>query len=237
MNVNGSPRRRRLVERYGLRTVLIGGGLLVAAIPFVLLLVLVRTSWGPLHQVDFDTADSLHRYIVGHLGQVRLWEIITTIGGPTVLRIAALIAVVVVWFRGARRSAVLIAVTMIGAALLSGITKVLVARVRPVLTDPVDRASGGSFPSGHALTSCVAMGLLLVIVLPLLSHRRWRVLLTVAAALVVVLVGFSRLILGVHYLSDVLGGWVIGLAWLLVVVGVLHRPRTPLLPSSPAIPH
>jgi membrane-associated phospholipid phosphatase len=144
-------------------------------------LVLVRTSWGPLHRIDFDTAAALHRSISGHLSQVRLWEIITTVGGPAVLRIAALIAAIVVWFRGARRSAVLIVATMAGAALLSGITKVLVDRVRPVLSDPVDQASRGSFPSGHALTSCVAMGLLLVTVLPVISQRRWRVVLMVAA--------------------------------------------------------
>jgi len=188
------------------------------AVPFGLLLVLVRTSWGPLHRIDFDTdfdtAAALHRYINGHHAQVKLWMSITTVGGPTVLRIAAFIAAVVVWFRGARRSAVLIAATMAGAALLSGITKVLVARVRPVLTDPVDHASGGSFPSGHALTSCVAMGLLLVTVSPLIAQRRWRVALTGVAVLVVVLVGFSRLILGVHYLSDVIGGWLAGVAWL-----------------------
>jgi len=115
---------------------------------------------------------------------------------------------------------------MTGAALLSGFTKVLVNRVRPVMIVPVDRAEGGSFPSGHALTSIVAMGVLVLVLLPSLS-RKWQPLLVTAAAVVVIAIGFSRLILGLHYLSDILGGWIIGAAWLCIAAGALH-PAPPL---------
>jgi membrane-associated phospholipid phosphatase len=57
-------------------------------------------------------------------------------------------------------------------------------------------------------------------------NSAWRVLLTVAAALIVVAVGFSRLILGVHYLTDVVGGWLIGALWLTVAYRVLRPTRT-----------
>jgi undecaprenyl-diphosphatase len=119
---------------------------------------------------------------------------------------------------------------MAGAAVLSGVTKTLVHRVRPIVSHPVDRAGGGSFPSGHALTSMVAFGLALVLVLPMLSGR-WRILATVTAALLVLAVGFSRLILGVHYVSDVIGGWIIGIAWLLIAVGAFHTAAA--APSEP----
>ncbi len=218
--------RPSLLRRYGRRGTLIVAGLLLAAIPAVLLVVVVRSGWAPLHRLDFHTDESLNRYIAGRPGQVRLWKAVTTIGGPTVLRIGASIAVVVLWLRGHRRTAMLVVVAMAGAALLSAFTKVLVNRVRPVMIVPVDRAEGGSFPSGHAQTSIVAMGVLVLVLLPSLS-RKWQPLLVTAAAVVVIAIGFSRLILGLHYLSDILGGWIIGAAWLCIAAGALH-PAPPL---------
>ena len=223
--------RSKVIERFGLRLVLIASGLLLAVIPLLMLLILVRSSWGPLHRLDFTVAASLNSYISDHLGQVMWWRAISTAFGPTVLRVAAAIAAVVLWLRGKRRVALLVVVTMAGAAVLSGVTKALVHRVRPIVSHPVDRAGGGSFPSGHALTSMVAFGLAFVIVLPMLSGR-WRSLATVIAALLVLAVGFSRLVLGVHYVSDVIGGWIIGVAWLFIAVGAFH---TAAAPSDPPI--
>lgn len=226
-------RGSKLIERFGLRLVLIAGGLLLTGIPLPSLLILVRSSWGPLHRLDFTIAATLNRHISGHLGEVKWWEAVSAVAGPTVLRIAAGIAAVVLWFRGRRSVAVLVVVTMTGAAVLSGVTKALVNRVRPVVSHPVDRAGGGSFPSGHALTSFVAFGLAVIIVLPVLSGF-WRTLVTATAALPVVAVGFSRVILGVHYVSDVIGGWIIGAGWLLIVVGAFHTAAA--APSNPGLP-
>ena len=228
--------RSSAIERFGLRLVLIAGGLLLAAVPLLILLILVRSSWGPLHRLDFTVAASLNVYISRHLGEVKWWQAVSIAVGPTVLRVAAGIAAVVLWFRGRRRAALLVVVTTAGAAVLSGVTKALVHRVRPIVNHPVDRAGGGSFPSGHALTSIVVLGLAVVILRPMLSGG-WRTLVTVTAALLVVGVGFSRLILGVHYVSDVIGGWIIGIAWLLIVIGAVHTaaavPPGPGLPEAP----
>jgi undecaprenyl-diphosphatase len=130
------------------------------------------------------------------------------------------------------RLAVFVVVAMAGAAVLSGVTKTAVHRARPVVKVPIEKVAGGSFPSGHALTSFVALGLLVILLGPRLPVA-WRALLTVAAALIVVAVGFSRLILGVHYLTDVLGGWLIGALWLTAIHALLRPTRTRHTSRSP----
>lgn len=214
-------RRSKLVERFGLRLLLVASGLLLAAVPLLILVVLVRSDWDPLHRLDFSTANSLNAYIAGRSRQIDLWKVVSAVLGPTVLRSAAALATVALWFRGHRRLALLVLVTMVGAAILSGGTKLLVGRVRPVVNSPVDHAAGASFPSGHSLTSIVAVGLALVMVVPVVS-RGMRPVLIATGAVLVAAVGFSRLILGDHFVSDVIGGWIIGIAWLLMVVGAFH---------------
>ncbi len=228
------PALHQPIHRFRLRTTLIAAGVLVAVVPLAELIVLITTGWAPLHTLDLNIVHSLNRYAAHHPGQVRFFKIVSIIGGPTVLRIAAFLAVVLLWIRRRRTAAILVAVAIGGAAALSGIFKVLVNRARPVVAVPLEHTDSASFPSGHALTSFVAAGVLLILLLPHRSRRR-RALLITAAALLVAAVGFSRLLLGVHYPSDVLGSWLIGTALLLILAGVFHRPpaRHPAPPTSP----
>ena len=76
-------------------------------------------------------------------------------------------------------------------------------------------AHGKSFPSGHSMSSLVAYGALLLVFLPSDPQAQRRVWLAVGAATLVLAIGFSRLALGVHYITDVLGGFVLGAAWLI----------------------
>ncbi len=91
--------------------------------------------------------------------------------------------------------------------------KVLVGRVRPVVESPVAHAPGNSFPSGHALGSMIVYGMLALVLLPGV-RRKWRPLFLGLIGLIVALIGFSRIALGVHFLSDVLAGWLLGIAWI-----------------------
>ena len=74
-------------------------------------------------------------------------------------------------------------------------------------------APGNSFPSGHSLGSIVCYGALFLVFLPAAS-RRWRTWFAIVTAALVAMIGISRTLLGVHYISDVIGGWAIGIAWL-----------------------
>ena len=106
--------------------------------------------------------------------------------------------------RRRRRLARYVAVTGLGAATLSPLLKQLVDRLRPVVATPVATAGGPSFPSGHTLAVTVWVGVVLLVLLPVVPARYRRPAVGVGTALVV-LVGLTRIALGVHFLSDVLG--------------------------------
>jgi undecaprenyl-diphosphatase len=100
-----------------------------------------------------------------------------------------------------------------GSGLIDTVVKSGVGRVRPHLPDPVASAPGYSFPSGHALGSLVCLGVIAASLAPVLPQPARRYLWSVCGFLVV-LVGVSRVELGVHYPSDVVAGWLLGAAWL-----------------------
>ena len=132
-----------------------------------------------------------------------------------------LLAVVVFLFyrRGWRLSAILLAVSTAGSILLTTILKAVFERARPELFDSGYHASFYSFPSGHATVAVGFYGMLtMILAYRLRGVARWTVVLS--GALVVLLIGFSRLYLGVHYPTDVLAGYLSALLWLVCVGGV-----------------
>jgi membrane-associated phospholipid phosphatase len=183
----------------------------VLLLGFAVLLAVVELHWGPVHRLDLRTARSLHRTAIDDPDQTRWWRWVSDVLSPTVLRVVALAVVVLLWLRGRRRTATFVAVTVVGAATLESLTKAIVGRARPVFPDPVAHAAGASFPSGHAMTSLTVFGLVVI-----LARKRRREAVGVGLVAVAA-VGFSRMALGVHYLSDVLGGWLLGTAWLLAI--------------------
>ena len=181
---------------------------------FALVLAAVQSHWYPVRRLDLRIADDLHHAELRHPAQVSWWKWVSGVLSPDVLRIAAAGAAIGLWLSRRHRVALLVVVTMAGAWLLEVTTKALVGRDRPAFAHPVAHAPGAAFPSGHAMTSIVALGLLVLLVPGL------RVVAAAVGGLAVALVGFSRLALGVHYLTDVVGGWLLGAAWLVGIDGV-----------------
>lgn len=186
---------------------------LPAAVAVGLLVLAVEDSWAPMRNLDRSIADALHTQALRHPGWVRAMADVSNVGSPTVMRVGTGLLAVVLWLRRARRLALWIAATMIGGAVISTMLKTAVGRARPAFAHPVATASGASFPSGHAFTATLGAGVVLLTVLPLLP-RRSRALAWLPAALVPLAVGYSRLALGVHWTSDVVGGWVLGIGLL-----------------------
>lgn len=229
--------RRRLDpdERYGLRLSLLAVAFLLAAVPFGWLLSQVVGD-GSLVRLDTAAARHLHGWVRRSPALVDRLEIVTFLGSPAWLWLLVTPAALWAWWRHHARLGVFLAVTALGGGVLGALVKEAVGRPRPSLVDPVATAQGQSFPSGHAMSSTVVYGALLLVFLPLVA-RRLRPAAVAGAALLVGAIGFSRLALGVHYISDVLGGHVLGLAWLAASVAAfstwrVERGAAPVEPSE-----
>ncbi|MFI7547625.1 phosphatase PAP2 family protein [Actinoplanes sp. NPDC049599] len=180
---------------------------------FGLLLLLVRLHWGPLQSLDRGVADGLNDLVAPRKPVVTVLQAVTDLGGRPVLMWLVSVAVALLLIRRRTRLAVYVIVTGVGALLLDPSLKTLVGRLRPVVEVQVAGAPGNSFPSGHALGSFVAYGALLLVFLPAVAPR-WRKAVIALVGLIIALIGFTRIALGVHFLSDVLAGWLLGAAWL-----------------------
>jgi membrane-associated phospholipid phosphatase len=176
--------------------------------------------------LDNRIADELHEHATRPLTE--FFEAVTTLGNGIVLAGVAAIAAYLLARRRYYAEAVLMVLAYGGAQVLSFSLKLAFRRDRPFFTDPLATVSTYSFPSGHATVSIAVYGALCLVLVRRLTGPA-RVVCVAAAVLLVSLIGFSRLYLGVHFLSDVLAGYSVGLAWLALCVVVLdlhHRRRS-----------
>jgi undecaprenyl-diphosphatase len=139
-------------------------------------------------------------------------------------------------------SLVTLVVAVPGGMLLNEWLKLIVHRHRPFVDGPFVDWSGYSFASGHTIGATLLYGQLLLFILPALKARHWRRLTVASAALLIALVGFSRIALGAHFLTDVLAAIVFGILWLAFCLfatkpmrrSVILTPDVPLV-SEPAL--
>ena len=219
--------RRRLdpAERYGLRLTLFAVALVLLAVPFTLLTVQVVRS-GPLLRVDDSVADAVHGWVVARPGWVvTVTKAVSDLGRPPFLTVLAGAATFYLLRRDRVRLAVFVVTTSLLGGAVNSVVKLLVDRPRPVFEGVLADAFGRSFPSGHAMQSTVVYGALLLAFLPAVPRRRRRYAIAATVAWVL-LIGATRVALGVHYLSDVLGGLTLGLAWLAGSVAAFRIWRT-----------
>lgn len=138
---------------------------------------------------------------------------ITALGGyPALILIAGLVVGALVLLRrfGA---ALFLMLSLIGGTILSSGLKQLFSRPRPDLVDHLDRTFTLSFPSGHATMSMLALLTLAAIASRFVPSRSFRVYAVLSAIIVSMLIGISRVYLGVHWPSDVVAGWALGIGW------------------------
>jgi undecaprenyl-diphosphatase len=202
------------------------------------LVLLVVTSWlfggiaedvvngDPLTLTDKNVAVWLHERTTP--GMSTVMRLMTDLGSAYwVTGVAVLLAVVLWWKRYWYRLLALVLVIP-GGMVMVILLKTAIHRGRPRFSDAVSIFQGYSFPSGHTMAATLLYGVLVVIAVMALKSWRWRVLAVISAIVMVLLVGFSRMYLGAHYLGDVLGAVAAGLAWLLLcltAVDTLRRYR------------
>ena len=216
-------RRLGPLGRFGVRETLAGLAVAIVGIPFGLLLQQVTTD-GPLTALDQSAAEWLHERLIDNATAVAAMRAISFTGKPVFLTVVVGVPALLARRRGAPKLATFLVVTSIGGGIVDSLVKLAVGRSRPTFDEPIATAFGKSFPSGHSMSSLICYGAVLLVVLPLVAAR-WRRIAIGGTAVWVGLIGVSRLALGVHFLSDVLGGYALGAAWLVGSVAAFETWR------------
>ncbi|WP_242654229.1 phosphatase PAP2 family protein [Klenkia soli] len=208
------------VHPIGVRLLPVAGCALVV----VLLGVGVAAGWAPQLRLDATVSQALYTGDDRPRWVSVLLEVLTA-PGLSVTRFLVFLPVVVLLLRARRwATAVWVTVSVVGVGVATSAIKELVGRVRPDFAEGGAQYGSLSFPSGHSSGIACLVTTALVLAWPNLSRtaRRWW---TLTGVVVVAVVGTTRMLLGVHYLTDVLAGWAFGVGWTLLVVAVVEGVR------------
>jgi undecaprenyl-diphosphatase len=170
---------------------------------------------GPLDRSIYEAL-----YAGGRPALLAAARFFTALGEPTVLIAAGAAVLLWLWYAGrARLGLALLLIALIGRG-LSELQKYWVARARPDIEPHLELEKTSSFPSGHAASSMIFY---MTMALALTAHARWHRVAICGAFLLSLLIGTSRVMLGVHWPSDVIGGWTFGLLWVLLTIRLSER--------------
>lgn len=183
-----------------------------ATAAFVAVAVLVAARVGPVLAFDQGVSQRADEFAGVHQGWVAVLRFWTVAAGPLAWRLVLLVVAVVLLARRKARVAAFVLAAGVAGSVLPNLIKVVMDRPRPLLTDPYATAVGTSFPSSHATMAAAGCGTLLMLAPPRVRRLAWA-----PAVLVALSVGYTRVGLDVHWASDVLAGWLLGIA---VVAGV-----------------
>ena len=189
--------------------------LLAIGIPSVIFLELAEDVWQS-EGFWWDSRMTLAIHGLANPWLTQIVRFITFTGGIGSFLIFA-ISMVWLWRQQRKHQAQLLLVCFMGSALINELLKLFFVRPRPTLFPPLIAVGGYSFPSGHSTAGITLFGVLAIF----LWHDRhygWAI----AAAIWGLLIGISRVYLGVHYPSDVLAAWMAGFLWILVTFTVIH---------------
>jgi undecaprenyl-diphosphatase len=181
----------------------------------VWLAMLLWGGGGPLDRAVYEALYAGNRPTL-----VVVARMFTALGQPTVLIAAGVLCALGLWHWGRGRLAVLLVLIVTIGRALSEAQKYWIARVRPELEPHLVVGKTSSFPSGHATSSMIFY---LAVAVALTAGTRWQRIAAGAAVLLSLLIGTSRVMLGVHWPSDVIGGWAFGLLWVLVTLRLAGR--------------
>ena len=213
------PRFRRPRDRQEL-------SILVGAIVILALIWIFATLAGEVMEGDTRQFDE---WVLGALrqradpGQLRgpTWlasgaQDLTALGSPTVLGLTVLAVTGYLFLHGLYRNGMFIFVASVGGWVLNWLLKAVFARSRPDIVPHLREVMSSSFPSGHALTSAAVYLTLGALLMRIAEGRLAKYYCMAIAMFVTFLVGTSRVFLGVHYPTDVVAGWLLGMSWALL---------------------
>ncbi|HEX2495434.1 MAG TPA: phosphatase PAP2 family protein [Gaiellaceae bacterium] len=207
----------RFVNVLGLE--LVGGIVVLTLGAWIFGLTVEELSEGDTH-LDTRFAAWLHEHATE--GWTTFFENVTRLGNVPVLAAVTLVAAIVLARKRLTSELELLLLAAFGTQILTFGLKLGFERERPFFPDPLATESTYSFPSGHASVSLAVYGTIGYIAARHATTRGRQIGILVAAAGLILLIGFSRLYLGVHYLSDVIAGFSLGLAWVALCVVLLQ---------------
>lgn len=150
---------------------------------------------------------------------------VTALGSGSVIIMVVLLASVFLWLTKHKWSVYVLLLVVLGGKLLNNLLKGGFGRERPSIVESITDVSSQSFPSGHAMSSIVAYGSIAYLIGRLEPSKRLRYTIWTVAILLVLAIGATRMYLGVHYPSDIIGGYVAGAAWIFVVAASIKAVR------------
>ncbi|VFU18501.1 conserved membrane hypothetical protein [anaerobic digester metagenome] len=181
--------------------------------------------------LEHDTLVAVDHWITGHISLIRspqadrAMEVITRFGGREVLPLGILVTVILLLFMRRYIQAAGFLIANAGGYLLVIILKMTIQRERPLTEYTSVEVAGYSYPSGHAMMAAIFYGMLAYFLIRAVDSRKLRVFIVCIAAAAIMIIGFSRIYLGVHYISDVAAGFAGGLFWLSVCITGLEVYR------------
>ncbi len=205
-----------------------GSVAIVLAICFVALG--LEAAHGATLPVDQSAMLALHAWTTASL--TLTMRALTELGSGYVVIPLGVVQAVLYWRQGARLNALALTIAIATAPVIVEGAKLAFARPRPEVFVPLTVEQGFSYPSGHATLATVAYGFSALLAVPRLRARPWRVAVAGAAPAIVVLVCLSRVYLGVHYPSDVVGGILLGSVWIATWYGLVQVACLRLHPSD-----
>jgi undecaprenyl-diphosphatase len=150
---------------------------------------------------------------------------LSALGSVAVVTLIVALAAIFLVLVKRRWEAVLLVACSVGATITLVVLKILFGRERPTVVSALAKEVDLSFPSGHSLIASAIYPTLGLILARTLTDRHLKVFVLAAAAGLTLMIGFTRVYIGVHYPTDVLGGWMLGLSWAILCALISHRLR------------
>lgn len=194
-------------------------GLIVFIATFVFIGVAIGVQTGYLD--GFDDAVRYRVYSMRGDKLTAFWRFITHSGDRYVVIILGIILLLIKSLR--EKYGVKFAIAALSSTALYQIMKYIFQRPRPDLALRLIEQGGYSFPSGHSMNCLVSYGILIYLLLRYCENRRLAKLLSFGLGLLTILIGFSRVYVGVHYPTDIIGGWSLGIAVLVAMIYAFEK--------------
>jgi YegS/Rv2252/BmrU family lipid kinase len=201
---------------------------------FAVLAVLVKTGWSPLQELDTDLGTGPESFTRAHDVVYQCWHYLGQLTTTLPMAIATAVTAIALEAKRHRRAAIWTVGVMLSVGVTTALLKQFIGRERPVWEDPIQVLTSFSFPSGHSSGIVGAAGVAIVLSQMLVRRRGLRRLVLGLALVLVVLVGADRLFLGVHNVSDIVAGYLLGAGVVLLWLALYDpTPRSIALANAP----